>query len=92
MFFLAVYFAVAVVSAVAAFRVSDRPGPGAKKIWPFKSIWPAVAGSVVGLVLLKAGPHQNLPEVGLPFTMHLVMLLVAFAAGWFIGVIARTLA
>ena len=91
MYFLAVYFAVAVVSAVVAFRISDRPPPTSKAVFPTKAIWPVLAGSVVGLVLLYAGPHQNLPEVGLSFTMHLALLTAAFSAGWFIGVIARSL-
>ena len=90
MYFLAVYFAVAVISAVVAFRITDRPAPASKKTFSGKAIWPVLPASLLGLVLLKTSPSQNMPEVGLPFSMHLAILLVAFSAGWFIGVIARS--
>ncbi len=88
MFFLAVYFAVGVISAVAAFRIAPRTAFGK---FSRKALWPVLIASILGLVLLKTSPSQNMPEVGLPFSMHLAMLVAAFAGGWSIGVIARSL-
>lgn len=55
----------------------------------FAAIWPAFCAGIVALGLLAIWRAQDVQEAGSSVTLDLLMLVVAFDAGWFIGVLSE---
>jgi hypothetical protein len=84
MYFLTACLIVLVLSAVLSFRRSrflSRTFQGR-----IAAIWPSLCAGICALGLIGFDRIQNKPELGPSATTHLMMLVGAFAAGWFFGV------
>ncbi|WP_176722065.1 hypothetical protein [Bradyrhizobium sp. LMTR 3] len=87
MYFLAACLIVLVLSAVASFRRSkslSRNFHGR-----LAAIWPSLCAGICALGLIGFDHVQAKQELGPSATTYLIMLIGAFAAGWFVGVFAE---
>ena len=87
MYFLTACLIVLVLSAVLSYRRSrflSRSFQGR-----LAAIWPALCAAICALGLIGFDHIQNKQELGPSATTYLMMLIGAFAAGWFVGVFAE---
>jgi hypothetical protein len=88
MYFLTACLIVLVLSAVLSFRRSrflSRSLQGR-----FAAIWPSLCAGISALGLIGFDHIQNKQELGPSVTTYLMMLIGAFAVGWFVGVFAES--
>ncbi|HEV2154758.1 hypothetical protein [Bradyrhizobium sp.] len=76
-----------IVLALTALVASRRAGrlPRTRQ-GRFAAIWPVFCSGILALGLLAIWRAQDVQDVGSSVTLDLLMLVVAFNAGWFIGV------
>ena len=87
MYFLTACLIVLVLSAVASFRRSrflSRNFQGR-----LAAIWPSLCAGICALGLIGFDHVQDKRDFAPSATIHLMMLIGAFAAGWFVGVFAE---
>ena len=79
-----------IVLALTALVASRRAGrlPRTRQ-GRFAAIWPAYCAGIFALGLLEIWRAQGVQEAGSSVTLDLLMLVVAFLAGWFIGVMGE---
>ena len=85
--FLTACLIVLVLSAVVSFRRSrllSRSFQGR-----LAAIWPSLCAGIFALALIGFDRIQDKQEFGPSATIHLMMLIGAFAFGWFAGVFAE---
>lgn len=87
MYLLTACLIVLVLSALVASRRARRltRTPRGR----FAAIWPAFCAGIVALGLLAFWRAQGMQEAGPSVMPDLLMLVVAFFAGWFIGVLSE---
>ena len=86
-YFLTACLIVLVLSAVVSFRRSrflSRNFQGR-----LAAIWPSLCAGICALALIAFDHVQGKKELGPSATTYLIMIIGAFAAGWFAGVFAR---
>lgn len=87
MYFLVACLIVLVLSAVVSFRRSrflSRNFQGR-----LAAIWPSLCAGICAMGLIGFDQVQDKQELGPSATTYLIMLIGAFAAGWFVGVFAE---
>jgi hypothetical protein len=87
MYFLTTCLIVLVLSALVSFRRSrflSRNFQGR-----LAAIWPSPCAGICALGLIGFDKVKDKQELGPSATTYLIMLIGAFAAGWFVGVFAE---
>jgi Mg2+/citrate symporter len=88
MYFLTACLIVLCLSAVVSFRRSrflSRNIQGR-----LAAIWPSLCAGICALGLIAFDHVRDKKELGPSATTYLIMLIGAFAAGWFVGVFAES--